>query len=391
MARVDAVLAGDGIVSLMERIWPAFERIDTSSGALGSAVNWTQDELLPILIEAPADRKTRDRWLNRLWRAIQDDGVDYLWIVQDRWGELCGSPEVASSWADKILGLLRTARADPRPGNYVREACLCLSSLVAAGRGQELLEVLALARFPFWRDRKFGVQALVAEGRINEALAYAEASRGLNQPDIAIDAACERILLRAGRPDEAYEKYALTANVSSTGLATFRAIARKYPDRDPKQILLDLAATSGDPGRWFAAAKNAGFFDLARKFATAGRTDPRTLSRAARDLIETDARFCVEVGRLAILRILEGYGYELTAADVTEAYNHLMAAAQRLGIAVQVRHEVLDIATKAKQSHAAFSDTLIRLCSPDLQVRAVLEIATAAQRRKWARSSRAKH
>lgn len=137
-----------------------------------------------------------------------------------------------------------------------------------------MLEVLALERFPFWHHRKFGAQALAAEGRTDEALVFAEASRGLNQPDIAIDAACEKILLDAGRADEAYERYALTANAASTGLATFRVIARKYLDRDPKKILLDLAASRGDPGLWFAAAKAAGFFDLAREFAITERTDP---------------------------------------------------------------------------------------------------------------------
>jgi len=40
---------------------------------------------MPIAIEAPADRKTRDKWLDRLWQAIEDDGVDYLSLVQDRW------------------------------------------------------------------------------------------------------------------------------------------------------------------------------------------------------------------------------------------------------------------------------------------------------------------
>ena len=124
------------------------------------------------------------------------------------------------------------------------------------------------------------MQALPAQGRIDDALAFAEAPRGLNQPNIAIDAVCERMLLDAGRIDEAYEKYALGANVSSTGLATFRAIARKYPGRDLKKILVKLAASSGDPGRWFAAAKDAGFLDLALEFANTGRTDPRTLSRA---------------------------------------------------------------------------------------------------------------
>ena len=385
MARVDPVIAGDGVVCLMERIWPAFEHIDTSSGALGSAVNWTQGELLPIVIDAPADRKTRDQWLDRLWQAIQDDGVDYLSMVQDRWGELCGSREVASSWADELLALLRAAWSDPR-WNYVRGTCLCLSSLVAAGRGRELLEVLALERFPYWPHRQFGVQALMAEGRIDEALAYAEASRGLNQPDSAIDAACERILLDAGRTDEAYEKYALTANVSSTGLATFRAITRKYPGHDPKRILLDLAASSGDPGRWFAAAKDAGFLDLAWEFARTGRTDPRTLSRASRDLLERDAPFCMRVGQLAIQRILEGYGYELTAADVIDAYNHFMAAAQKLDIAAQARTDLLAMATEAHQRSDPFSDVLIRQCSPDPRVGAVPAKATRGQRTWTGRS-----
>ena len=54
VARTDPVTAGDGVVTLMERIWPAFQDIDTSSGALGGAVYWAQDELLPI-----ADRGSR--------------------------------------------------------------------------------------------------------------------------------------------------------------------------------------------------------------------------------------------------------------------------------------------------------------------------------------------
>ncbi len=384
VARKDPVTAGDGVVSLMERIWPAFQDIDTSSGALGGAVYWAQEELLPIAIESPADRKTRDKWLERLWQAIENDGVDYLSLVGDRWGELCDSREVASSWADRFLGLLRTAWSDPRSGNYVRGTSVCLSSLLAAGRHQELLEVLALQRFPFWHDRKFGMQALLSEGRMDEALAYAEASRGLNQPDAAIDAACEKILLDLGRVDEAYEKYALAANGSSTGLATFRAIVKKYPGRDPKKILLDLATSSGEPGRWFAAAKDAGFLDLALEFANTGRTDPRTLSRASRDLLKEDARFCLEVGHLAIQRMLEGYGYELTGMDVIDAYNHFMVAAQTLGIASQACADVLVMATKQR---GAASDILIRQCSVNPQAYEAPGKAIITKKRTWTRRS----
>jgi hypothetical protein len=242
--------------------------------------------------------------------------------------------------------------------------------------------VLALQRFPFWHDRKFGMQALLSEGRMDESLAYAEASRGLNQPDAAIDASCEKILLDLGRVDEAYEKYALTANGSSTGLATFRAITKKYPGRDPKKILLDLATSSGEPGRWFAAAKDAGFLDLALEFANTGRTDPRTLSRASRDLLKKDVRFCLEVGRLAIQRILEGYGYELTGMDVIDAYNHFMAAAQALGIASQARADLLAMATKQP---GAASDILIRQCSVEPQACAPPGKATITEQQTWTR------
>ena len=66
-AKSDPVVAGDGAVWLIERIWPAFQDIDTSSGALGAAVARMLDELIPILIEAPADHSTRSKWLGRLF------------------------------------------------------------------------------------------------------------------------------------------------------------------------------------------------------------------------------------------------------------------------------------------------------------------------------------
>jgi hypothetical protein len=357
LAKSDPVQAAEGAVFLMEKIWPALEQVDSSSGSLGSTVYWALTELLPIVIDAQADRKTRDRWLDRLYQAIQEDGVDYLDRVKDDWGPLCGSVEMASQWADQFLPLLKTVWSDPRPGNYLRETVMCLSCLLAAGRHTELFEVLALHRRQDWNDRKFGVRALLAEGMTEKALDYAEGSRGLNQPDAAIDAACERILLEGGRDAEAYEKYGLTANESSTGLATFRRISKKYPAIDPRRILLDLAESCGDRGRWFAAAKDAGMLDLALHFAQTGSTDPRTLSRAARDLIETDARFCLQVGRIALQRMADNYGYDLTGLDVMEACTHFIRAAEKLGVAEDARNDVLSMGANAKRG-STFANAL---------------------------------
>ncbi|MCX6632829.1 MAG: hypothetical protein NTW28_34960 [Candidatus Solibacter sp.] len=336
----DPVRAADGVVGLVERIWPAFEHIDTSSGALGGAVQRTLDELIPLIAEAPADPRTRAGWLDRLWQAILDDGVSYLSPVEEAWGDLCASTEVASRWADEIRPILRAAWSDSRPGNYVKGTDVCLASLLAAGRHEELFAVLALKARPIWPWRRYGIRALVAEGRLDDALAYAEASRGLNIPNTAIDTECEAILLPAGRRDEAYRQYALTANSMSTGLATFRRLVEKYPEVDSAQLLSDLADSSGDPGRWFAAAKDAGHLDLAFSLATAGRTDPRTLIRASRDFLKSEPGFALRVGRLAVERILAGHGYEITTLDLAAAVDHFLAAATRLGVAADAQQEL---------------------------------------------------
>jgi len=88
VARKDVVKAAEGVIALVQRIWPAFEHIDTSSGALGSAVNRTLEDLLPILIEVPADDNTRAKWLEQLRTAILDDGVDLLAPIADRFREI---------------------------------------------------------------------------------------------------------------------------------------------------------------------------------------------------------------------------------------------------------------------------------------------------------------
>jgi hypothetical protein len=184
------------------------------------------------------------------------------------------------------------------------------------------------------------MRALLAQNLFDDALAYAEGSRGLNIPNCAVDAECEQILLAAGRRKEAYRQYALTANQADVGLATFERITSKYPELDRKKVLSDLADWSGDPGRWFAAAKSEGHFDMALDFAQNGRTEPRTLSRAARDLLKSEPLFAYRVARLAVERILAGQGYEITALDLLGACDHFLAAASQLAMAAEAKQEL---------------------------------------------------
>ncbi len=331
VAKKDPLIGAEGAVRLMEKIWPALEHVDSSSGALGSAVNKTLGDLIPIVIDAPADEKTRNRWLDRLWQAMEDDGVDYLSPVGDHWGELCGSSEVAGRWADELVSTLRSCWSDPSPGGYFHGATACLSCLLATGRYGELLDLLELPRYPSWHYRRYGVEALLALGTKAEAVQYAEASRGLNQPDSVIDQACEEILISSGLHDEAYQRYGLSAAVGNSYIARFRSVAKRYPMKKKFQILSDLiAATPGEEGKWFATAKELGFYDLALELANRSPCDPKTLTRAARDYLDPEPAFALGSAIAALRWLSEGWGYEVTSVDVAEAYDRAMDAAARL-------------------------------------------------------------
>ena len=182
---------------------------------------------------------------------------------------------------------------------------------------------------------------MAAMGKRAEAIQYAEASRGLNDHPDTIARACEEILLSSGLADEAYERYVLAANRSGSYLTTYRMIVRKYPQKDPERILRDLVArTPGEEGKWFAAAKEAGFWELAIELAKVSPCDPNTLTRAARDFTESNPVFALEAGVAALHWLAKGYGYEVTGADVWAAYSNTMTAAERLNRREEVRERI---------------------------------------------------
>lgn len=363
VSRRDPVLGAEGAVLFLERVSPALQHVDGSSGAIGTAVNHAIEELVAIIARAPVGAIVRERWLERLWDAHAADEIPYIERLGDFWGDLCVSPETASAWADRLVPLVEMAwSSDPERRGFFHGTMACLSALLRAGRHEEILALLEKDPFPWWTYRQWGVRALAALGRLDEAIRFAEASRGVNDSPVAIAAACEEVLLASGRAEEAYRRYALEATQGTSYLATYRALARKYPQKRPEALLGDLvASTPGDEGKWFATAKEVGLFDEAIRLAKQTPCDPKTLTRAARDFADVRPEFAIEAGLAALHWLVEGYGYEITSAAVWAAYTETMKAAERAGRAGEARDRIRTLVTRETHGERFVTRTLCRV------------------------------
>jgi hypothetical protein len=350
VARKEPVLAAEGAILLLEKLSPSLGQVDSSSGAIGSAVNRAIATLVPIIAKPEITAVIRRRWLDRLWQAIQDDEMPYIEYLGDFWGELCVLPELASMWADLLLPAVQSVWSPGATGHgCCKGTTACLSALYAANRHEELLALIEQAPFKWWHDRRWGVRALVAQGKKAEALSYAEASRGRNQPDEVISQAGEEILLSSGLRDEAYRRYAIQANQGTTNLNTFRAITKKYPNKAAADILRDLVASQpGAEGKWFTAAKDAGLYSLVIDLVTRSPTDPRTLIRAAKEFAEKEPPFAVDAGLAALRWIFAGHGYDITDTEIVDAYHAVIAAASNAGVE---NHQIKEDVCKLLDKH----------------------------------------
>ncbi len=340
IAKKDSVFAADGAIVFLERVSPALEQVDSSSGSIGIAVNNAIKELVPIIASAPANAKTRDAWLERLFEAHQADQIPYIERLADHWGELCASQAIASAWADRLVGITRMALSpDKNLHGHFHGTSACLSALYHAGRFDDIIDLLRADTI--WPYKQWAVRAMAASGRRAEALRYAESCRSPWASDHQVDSVCEEIVLSSGMVDEAYTRYGVRANRGGTYLATFRAVSKKYPHKAAGEILADLVKTTpGDEGKWFAAAKDAGLYDDALALASRTPCDPRTLGRAARDYAKKQPAFAVGAGLLALYWLVQGYGYEITSDDVWVAYQSTLSAAERHGSAAEVKERI---------------------------------------------------
>ena len=132
-----------------------------------------------------------------------------------------------------------------------------------AGRHNELLELWASDLPPISQDTIWSARILEARGLVDEAIAYARE--------------------RAGRRAEAFDHFALLANLANSHLSIFRALARKYAELAPD-----------------------------------GLFDHLTRERA----------FAMQAALAALHWISIGHGYELTGLDAHEAHRLVLDGVQ---------------------------------------------------------------
>jgi len=300
----DPLEAVEAIVWLMGRFWPAFRDIDSSSGALGKAVNDTIDKLLPLVIDAPADEPLRKKWTVRLFEAICDDGVEYLGCLTEQWGRICVTASLRAFWVEEFLPPTERALKSRRDDYYFFVgASACLSCLLESGRYDELRRLLDLDDPPFWHYESYWVEALLRQGQIDDAIRHAQSLLPGDDDDLdgfhayspdalEIKRFCEQTLYDAGRRREAYEHYSLAAQPDTTYLNHFRSLVRRYPEFEPGEILMDLIEQSGRPKQaWFSSARKCELYDIALQCAESGPVNPSTLATAARDTLGSHPDF----------------------------------------------------------------------------------------------------
>jgi hypothetical protein len=167
VTRKDQLLGANGAVLFLQKVSAALQNVDSSSGAIGTAVNRAIEALVPIIANAPAGLNRRRQWLEQLYQAHADYQIPYIESLGDYWGELCASPDLAAEWADLLVGTVNTIWSRSEfAHDYFHGTSMCLSALFAVGRHEQLLVLLEKCPYKFWTYRQWGVNPPLGRGKL---------------------------------------------------------------------------------------------------------------------------------------------------------------------------------------------------------------------------------
>ncbi len=334
VAKVDLADAAIGAVKFIEKIVPAIEQVDDSWGILGNSVGSAIPELIDVMTRAVVHGIMDKEQIKRIWVAYINDGFGYLESIGEYWGQICGTSDRATMWVNLLLLMEKEKIGEEKILGYSRGTIPLLSCLITCKRYAELMYYLKSPNLGAWSYQVFGATALLEQGMVDEAITYAQGCEKLfNAPLFSIWAFCENALLKAGRYEEAYEKYGFASGDQQTNLNIYRSIVKKYPMIGAERIFNDLINKSSpeNKGKWFATAKSLGKLELALNLAQQGPTEPKTLTRAAKEYQDKAPDFALECAMTALRWISKGYGYEITGADVFQARFLAVDIAAKLG------------------------------------------------------------
>jgi len=92
-----------------------------------------------------------------------------------------------------------------------------------------------------------------------------------------------------------------------------------------------IASTPGEEGKWFATAKSLAYFELAATLADESPVNIETLNRAARDFVEKNPAFALDVALASLKWLAAGQFYEITGLDVYNSVRYALDASERVG------------------------------------------------------------
>ena len=350
VAKKDSVTAAEGAVAFIEKCWRAIEHIDSSSGAIGIAVSNALSELAEIIAHAELSPKEHLELTKRIWESWEDEELGYYDVLGKMWSEFCAIDEILNYWADEFLPVVKMVFQSTVPGSYFKGVEPCLACLYEVGRHDEIIDLLKDREKLFFDYRQYEIKVIAARGDLDRALEIVD--EYLYHPYTSpylVARLGEELLIKSGRIEEAYRRYAFRIPFQTTGLATFNAIRKKYTKISPQRILSDLIdADPCNERRYFAAARKIGMIELAVEIAEKYDVEPKTLTTACKDYIEKDPDLSLRFGLLALIRYAEGRGYEPEYADVQKCYDFVLKAAENAGKKEEVAEQIKAIVDNDK-------------------------------------------